>query len=133
MAFSRDDSGTSIPEEVQTLLLMYVKSVGHLETLLYLFNHKDQEFTALEMSKELRTNEAYALLQLSELDGIVAKVGELFRYNGNAEIDVSVRALAQTSRERPHAVINFIYSKPVSPTPRDSILSFADAFKLKKD
>lgn len=134
MTSERDGDGHGIPSEVRNLIAQFVKSVGHLETLLYLFNHRAQSFTALEVSRELRTNEAYASVQLIELSKIIERTDDSFQYKGDARTDEVVRELAKASRERPHSVINYIYSSPAkSAAVVDPIRSFADAFKLKKD
>lgn len=126
-----NQDGSNIPNDVKKLIAQSVKSVGHLETLLFLFNNREQSFSALEISRELRTNEALARHQLRELSSIIGEQdADKFTYIGSPELDPVVAELVVISRERPHAVINYIYSNP--PT-RDSILNFADAFKLKKD
>ena len=134
MVDTNEEDGNGVPSEVRKLIAQFIKSVGHLETLLYLYNHRSQSFTALEMSRELRTNEAYANIQLNELSQIIAKVSESsFQYRGDAETDKVVQELAKVSREKPHSIINFIYAAPKPAEAHDPLRSFADAFKLKKD
>jgi hypothetical protein len=132
MSFESDESGKDIPAEVKSLIGRCVKSVGHLEALLLLHSQPDRSFTALELSQELRTNESYAAHQLTELCSVVERNQDRFKYKADAETDAAVSKLAEFARERRHALINYIYSNPASAT-RDSIRSFADAFKLKKD
>jgi hypothetical protein len=117
-----------IPIDVKKLLGQSVRSVGHLETLLFVFGNRTQDWSAVELSRELRTNEAYASHQLEELYPILERVGDRFRYAASSDLDITLQKLADLYRERRHAIINFIYAKPP-----DALRSFADAFKLKKD
>jgi hypothetical protein len=124
-SFEYDD----LPSDVRKLLEQCVRSVGHLESLLFLFQNRGRTFSALALSRELRTNEAYAAHQLDELcPYVVEKVGTEFRYAATSENDMTVQKLSDLYRERRHAIINYIYS-----TPPDALRSFADAFRIKKD
>lgn len=115
--------------DVRKLLDKCIRSVGHLEALLLLFQNPQRLWTALDVSRELRTNEALALHQLDELcPYVVEKHVNEFRYASSSENDAVVKKLTELYRERRHAVINYIYSKPP-----DALRSFADAFKIKKD
>jgi hypothetical protein len=126
MAFWGTDD---IANDVRRLLDHCVRSVGHLETLLFLYDHRERTWSAIEISRELRTNEAMAEHQLEELCfDIVEKAEGGYRFVTNEQNDAVLQKLTELYRERRHAIINYIYSKPP-----DALRSFADAFRIKKD
>lgn len=117
-----------LPADVRKLIDQSIRSVGQLETLLFLFERAEREWSAIELSRELRTNEAYAQHQLQELGPFVEKVDDRFRFNAAAVDGGIIQKLVDLYRERRHAIINYIYAKPP-----DALRSFADAFRIKKD
>ena len=118
-----------ISNDVRSFVDRCVRSVGHLETLIYLYEHRDRSWSAVEISRELRTNEAMAEHQLAELcQDAVDKADGLYRYSSTSKNDAVLQKLIDLYRERRHAIINYIYSKPP-----DALRSFADAFRIKKD
>ncbi len=120
-----------IPKEVDELIARHIRSVGHLEALLFLHANPGRWWSAEEIALELRTNTAYAEQQLKDLQGLVnRKESEaLYCYPGEDERTGRILSLvAELYRSHRHMLINAIYSKPI-----DAIRSFADAFKLKKE
>lgn len=125
-----DDLTTELPTDVKHLIGHFIRSVGHLETLLYLFQNQTRAWSSLELSRELRTNEAYADHQLVALAPLVEKKDGSYRYASEPELDLTVEKLADLYRERRHLIINTIY---FSQRPSDALRSFAEAFRIKKD
>lgn len=124
-AWNSDD----ISSDVRKLIDQCIRTVGHLETLLFLYQNRPQAYSALEISRELRTNEALAEHQLEELcPQTIERSGGQYKFTSTKENDATLQKLSDLYRERRHAIINYIYSKPP-----DALRSFADAFKIKKD
>jgi hypothetical protein len=121
-----------LPLDVKLFLTELIDSVSHLEVLLMLFNSKNKEFTAENVSRELRSNTHSAANQLAQLvaKGLLAVRDEHhFRYcPSTPEIDANVQKLSSLYNEMPVAVVTCIYEKPT-----DKLKGFSDAFKFKKD
>lgn len=121
-----------IPKGISDLIARHVRSVGHLEALLFLHSTPGRWCSAEEVAKEMRTNPAYAEQQLKDLLGPVKRQdGEPVRYcyeKGDDAHDAAMAQMAELYRSHRHALINAIYAQPI-----EAIRSFADAFKLKKD
>jgi len=125
-------STEDISINVRKLIDQCIRTVGHLETLLFLYQNSSTAYSALEISRELRTNEALAEHQLEELcPQMIGKSGERYIFTSNKENDAVLQELSDLYRERRHAIINTIYTGKSEPP--DALRSFADAFKLKKD
>lgn len=84
------------------------------------------------MSAELRTSVQSATNQISYLlrKGFIEHHGDnLYLYRPSSEeLKIGVERLNFIYKERPVAVISFIYEKPA-----EALKGFADAFKLKKE
>lgn len=97
-----------------------------------LFNNRDREFTAENVSKEMRSNAHSAGNQLSQLKhkGLLSSTDEkTFKYwPATPELDEKVKSVAALYNEMPVAVVTCIYEKPT-----DKLKDFSDAFKFKKD
>jgi hypothetical protein len=118
-----------IPNDVIAFVHRCVRSVGHLETLLYLYEQRERAWSAIEISRQLRTNEAMAESQLTDLcSQAIERSNGLYQYSANPKNEPVLAKLDELYRERRHAVIHLIYSQPP-----DALRSFADAFKIKKD
>lgn len=120
-----------IPREVDDLLTKYIRSVGHLEVLLFLMRYPERAWTAEEISREMRTNVSYAEQQLADLAGLVEMLDDVprrYQYSATGDLETIVKQVDELYGSHRHALINAIYAKPV-----DAIRSFADSFRLKKD
>jgi len=119
-----------IPKEVDDLIARYVRSVGHLEVVLFLMRYPERAWTAEEISREMRTNVSYAERQLADLQGIVVLIDEVprkYQYAPTENLNAAVQLMDELYGSHRHLLINSIYAKPA-----DSIRSFADSFRLKK-
>jgi len=127
----------SISPEVRELIDRHLSSVGHLETLTFLFEHRDRSWSPAQIGEELRTNVRYAEIQLRELadsgllERLETKDGVAYRYRfENSHTDKAVEKLIKLYHSRRVSIIEAIYDQ-------DRILervrSFADAFKIKQD
>lgn len=120
-----------LPIDVKNFLNDVIDSVTHLEVLLILFSHPDKSFTADAISKELRTNERSAEVQLLHLSekGLLSKNEKNYQYKPNTEeLHEKVKLTYDLYKERPVSVIAGIFEKP-----QDKLRNFSDAFRLKKD
>lgn len=120
-----------IPRNIDDFIMRYIRSVGHLEVLLFLMRYPERAWTAEEISLEMRTNVSYAEKQLSDLSGLVVMrddVPRRYQYDAVDEQHELVKKVDELYGSHRHALINAIYSKPI-----DTIRSFADSFRLKKD
>ncbi|HVK38408.1 MAG TPA: hypothetical protein VNA88_07755 [Candidatus Kapabacteria bacterium] len=127
-------SSSDIPTHVRDLLARCIRSVSQLEVLLLLMRESESDWTAERTSAELYIQPQPAADHLMKLhtSGLIEKTGsdpDRYRYapRSNA-VDRAVRDLAQVYGMMRLRVINEIMTNP-----DDSIQSFADAFKLRKD
>ncbi|UOF00875.1 hypothetical protein [Bdellovibrio reynosensis] len=91
----------------------------------------DREWSARDLSKEMRTNVDYAASQLAFLayKGFINPTDDVcYKYHSESPYKPMVDQLEEYYNLHRPSVINCIYSQPI-----DSIRGFADAFKIKKD
>ena len=120
-----------IAAHVRAFIAERVDSVAQLEVLLLLHARPDRGWTARDVAAELRIDPNWAERQLAELPrrALAAASGESYRYApATAELADAVAGLAKAYAERRVTVINLIFSRPA-----DTLRSFADAFRLRKD
>jgi hypothetical protein len=102
-----------------------------LELLLRLHADPTQEWTALELSRELRAGPEWTAQELRdftkrELVAATDVQSPRFRYAPRSpELDNAVAKLAASYPRLRFSIIQIIYSEPIK--------DFADAFKLRKD
>lgn len=124
----------SISPEVRAFIAGQIDSVVQLEMLLLLHADPQQAWSPDDLAKELRIEPHWSAAQLTTLAqrgllGVVDAAGSTYRYGPNtAELAQTVDGLAKAYADRRVTVISLIYSKPV-----DTLRSFADAFRLRKD
>ncbi len=125
-------SDAVIPQRVQRFIATHIDSIEKLEVLLLLRAHAEREWTARDVSLELRIAESSAAMRLTDLTArrLAAQVAEgRYRFGPlNAEDAQDVAELAATYSTRRVSVISFIFSKPL-----EKVRGFADAFRLKRD
>lgn len=119
---------------MKAFLVEQLDSVAQLEALLLLHASPEQQFSAADLSRELRIDPAWAEPTLAGLSsrGTVTRIeGDpvLYRFGAKTpEIREAIEQLAATYATRRVSVIALIFSKPPSP-----LRSFSDAFRLRKD
>lgn len=125
-------SDAVIPPRVQRFISTHIDSIEKLEVLLLLRTQAEREWTAREVSLELRIAEMSAAARLADLSSrrLVMPLGDgKYRYGpASAEDAQDVTDLAATYSTRRVSVISFIFSKPL-----EKVRGFADAFRLKRD
>ena len=120
-----------ITPEILRFIDKYVRTVSHLELLLFMFDGRERSWSPVELRGEMRTNDSLVSEQLKDLLGVIAVTHEemaKFQFvieNDNLEI---VRQISELYRTRRHAVIDSIYNRPLN-----AIQGFAEAFKIGKD
>lgn len=123
---------SDFPENVREFMRNYINSVAILELLILIKNQPHREWTATEVSAEMRTNPSYASLQLNQL--VDAKVLEhtdrkgFYRYRQDSPHHEVILQLEELYHLKKSSIINQIYSQPL-----DSLRDFANAFKIKRD
>lgn len=126
-------SDEGIPKDVRAFVVRYLKSVAHLEVALLLSSDPKRRWTPDELSRELRTNPAYAKSQLEQLEKsglvhIVQGSQNQFCFTDQLELlDVCEQLRMLYNTWRP-TIISLIYSQPL-----DKIRDLADGFVFKKD
>lgn len=115
------------PVDVQRFIEQNIRSVEVLHVLLLLRDTPEREWTASELSIELRSSPSSISVRLLNLQrrGIVTARSELYRYAATGDLDTLVQRLLELYRERRTTVIDLIFSSPIDP-----LRSFSDAFKL---
>lgn len=127
------DRTSEIPTAVRDLIHQHIDSVEQLEVLLLLHDHGDRDWSAEDVSQELRTNQESTAARLADLTarGLVAEgaTRDVYRYAPRThDINAAVAGLAREYSVRRVSVITLIFAKPL-----DRIRSFADAFRLRRD
>lgn len=121
-----------IPPDVQAFIREHLSSVAQLEILLLLHGRQPEPCTIDNVAESLRIDPTWAASEIQGLRarGLFEEVGqETFRYAPvNARLDATVDGLARAFSTHRVSVITMIFS-----TPSDSVGSFADAFKLRRD
>lgn len=123
-----------LSEEAKKFITEQINSLEQLEILLLLHERRDKEWTAQEVSHELRLSQSSVATRLADLQkqGLLAveeASDPLYRYDPqNPTIEATIDSLVQLYPNYRFTVINLIFSKPL-----DKIQTFADAFKLRKD
>lgn len=123
-----------ISEELRRFIAENIDSVELLEVLLLLRSNTKKEWSAENVSREIRSNPTSVYIRLSHLcaRGLLSLrelPTPLYRYSPRTEeLDQTVAGLAKAYAERQTRVIELIYSKQT-----DALRNFSDAFKLKKD
>jgi predicted ArsR family transcriptional regulator len=127
-------SDAVIPPRVQRFILTHIDSIEKLEVLLLMRARAEREWTARDVSQELRITEASAAARLEDLTArrllaVTEGPPPSYRFRpASAEDAQDVSALQETYSTRRVSVISFIFSKPL-----DKVRGFADAFRLKRD
>lgn len=123
---------SDFPENVREFMKNYINSVAILDLLILIKNQPNREWTATEVSAEMRTNPSYASLQLNQLvDAKVLEVAErkgFYRYRQDSPHHDVIVQLEELYHLKKSSIINQIYSQPL-----DSLRDFANAFKIKRD
>ncbi|MES2854760.1 MAG: hypothetical protein V4692_02800 [Bdellovibrionota bacterium] len=119
-----------IPADVRAFISRFIRSVGHLELLLFIFDARERTWSVDDLVREMRTNASLVEQQLKDLSGPIRKVdsqGFQFDIKSPETMEI-VRRVSEHYRTRRHAMISEVYAQPLA-----TIQSFADAFKIKKD
>lgn len=123
---------SNLPAEVREFLLSHIQSVGLLEVLFLFYSKPELAWSPESLCAELRTNVQSTANQMGYLlkKGFISHKGNnLYSYTPcSVELGQGVERLHYYYKERPVAVIAYIYEKP-----REALKGFADAFKLKKE
>lgn len=121
-----------IPDAVLELIRSSIKSTWALELLLFIRRHAARLWTIDELTVELRSSPSLVtsiLASLKKANLVREELGGLYRYApGTPALDDLVRQLDDINAERPLALIREVISAP-----NDKLISFVDAFKLRKD
>jgi predicted ArsR family transcriptional regulator len=126
-------SDAVIPPRVQRFISTHIDSIEKLEVLLLMRARAEREWTARDVSQELRITESSAVARLEDLTArrLLVSRGNppAYRFSPASSEDAqAVSELQDTYSTRRVSVISFIFSKPL-----DKVRGFADAFRLKRD
>ncbi len=122
-----------ISTQVREFIATHLDSVEMLQVLVLLHESPDRDWSAAEITRELRSAESSIEKRLRDLHAhrILVRVGEggQHRYCLAEESPQPViRELVETFRVTPYGIIELIYARP-----NPSLQAFADAFKIKKE
>lgn len=122
-----------IPRHVEVFIGEHLTSVAQLEILLLLRGQGERAFSAHDVAEALRIDPGWAAGELERLRtrGLFAKSESETGYcytPATQELATAVDDLAKTFATHRVAVITMIFAAP-----SDSVGSFADAFKLRRD
>lgn len=121
-----------IPKETQAFIRSHIRSIRQLEALLWMREHRTP-VTPAALAKEERLDRGMAddLLRGFERSGFVngPDADGAYRYEPRPrELSEQVDTLAEVYSTYRVSVINLVFSMP-----SESVQSFADAFKIRKD
>ena len=125
----------SIPQDVRQFVAACVDSVGQLEVLLLLHGRADRAWTAAQGGEELRVDAGWVTSQLDDLcrRGILARAEAAepqYRFTpADPAVGRTIASLAALYTTHRVTIISMIFSTP----PVDTLRTFADAFRLRKD
>jgi DNA-binding MarR family transcriptional regulator len=123
-----------LPDEVREFITANINSVAQLEVLLLLRRESGVAWSAEDVARALYTTPEMMAAQLAELEtrGLLRKTSgsaDVYSYAPSTpQLAAAVDLLANLYKERRVTVITTIYAEPV-----DSVRTFADAFRLRKD
>jgi hypothetical protein len=123
-----------LPNDVAQFIVEYVDSIEQLEVLLLVRATAPKEWDGTTVARELRIDARSAASRLANMAArglLVTTDAAAGRYRfdpKSPELRRVVGQLADTYDERRVSVITLIFSKP-----SDTIRSFADAFRIRKD
>lgn len=106
-----------IPQDIRQFLEKYIRSVGHLELMLFMFDRRECSWSTSELTGEMRTNDNLVADQVRDLMGIIQVSSEdvaKFRFVINDENLEIARRISDLYRTRRHAVIDAIYNRQLS-------------------
>lgn len=128
------DAEADIPADVQSLIVRHIDSVVQLEMLLLLHGQPQRIWSPHDIARELRIESGWTATQIDRLATrrlltIVEEPTRGYRYGpGSTDLAQTIDRLAQVYADRRVRVIALIYSKPA-----DSLRTFADAFRFRKE
>lgn len=123
-----------LPNDVAQFIVEYIDSVEQLEVLLLVRATAPEEWDGTTVARELRIDARSAASRLAKMAArglLVTTDDDEVRYRfdpKSPELRRVVGLVAETYEERRVSVITLIFSKP-----SDTIRSFADAFRIRKD
>lgn len=121
-----------IPRDVEAFIAAHLKSVAQLEILLLLHGQPSQPLSPLQVGETLRIDPQWAAAELERLQqrGLFTadEQGSYTYAPASQELGDAVDGLARAFSTHRVSVITMIFS-----TPSDSVGSFADAFKIRRD
>ena len=121
-----------IPRDVESFIHEQLTSVAQLEILLLLHADPEKQLTPSEVAEQLRIDPVWAASELDRLRGAgvldTADHGAYCYAPRTPELAGAIDGLAKAFSTHRVSVITMIFA-----TPSDSVGSFADAFKLKRD
>ena len=123
-----------IPEEVKKFIHAHITSIEQLEVLLFLVHHTERVWDAVSVSRELYIHPESTANRLADLQnrGFILADGEStpqYQYRAATPAQhQTITSLAQLYKERWFTIIDLIFAKP-----SDTIQSFADAFRIRKE
>jgi hypothetical protein len=120
-----------IPDEVRDFISKHIDSVGQLEALLLLREHRDRRWNAATVAERLYAGEPETRELLKRLaeGGLLTSEGDTYGFATDlpAERLSTIDALATAYSRQLIPVTNIIHSKS------RRIREFANAFRLRKD
>jgi hypothetical protein len=120
-----------LPPRVTALVRGHLNSVEQLEVLLLLARDASRSWTADEVAAELVSTPYSVAIRLDDLEkqGLLVGDDDTYRYEPRTdELRAGVAELGEVYPKRRVSVINLIFAPP-----EDSLRSFSDAFRLRRD
>lgn len=123
----------SLDEQLRAFVLEHFDSVEQLEVLLFLREERSRTWAAEQVGHVLRSSSESITKRMRDLkarkflsggDGLPLH----YKYDPmDAKLDEMVAQLAEAYKVKRFSIINLIFSRP-----EDALISFSEAFKIKK-
>ena len=122
-------TSAGIPKDVRDFVAATIRSVEQLEVLLLLHGSAERDWSAAEVSAELRTQEQSSAAWLAQLEasGLLGESDGRYRYAPRAAQRPTVDSLRHCYEVYRVRLIGLIFERQ-----DDAIQSFADAFRFRR-
>lgn len=118
--------------QAERFIRRYIRSMSALELLLHLRSHTAEAWTAARLAQALRGNTVAMAGMLDDFAGagLLARDSvDAWRYApGSAEDDAALDEIETMLKSQPFVLMELILAAP-----NESLKSFSDAFRLRKD
>lgn len=122
-------SDTDFSEPLRTLIVQHMPSMDHVALLVTLRDAPDKARRASDLADRAHLDLALVERALRDLvgSGLISQERDGYQYRASADTEGAVAELADMYHTRPVTLVRALYDRPAR-----AVLSFADAFRIRK-